>query len=158
MSGRVMDSDRVKHGEILDMDLMNLTENYGEGASAMRMAGEYKERRRQMGRKPREEMSESEEEERHVLRKKLPEEMPGQTEQMNKYLARLPERHKEKMRMEEGRLFDGGRRKGKVEVARHKEGESHMYPAADADKLRREVLSVSLFPNLYNKKNLLMSM
>lgn len=153
-----MDSDRVKSGEVVDFDLMNLTENFGEGANAMRMSAEHKVRGGGIREKEDDEMSLSEEEEMRE-RKRLPDRM-GMSKGLSTYLAKLPASEREKMRREKDSTFEGGgRRRGKkLEIARHKEGESHTYPAENADALRKDILGMSLFPNLYNKKNLLMSM
>lgn len=163
MSGRLTDSNRVKHGEIVDADLMELTENYGEGATSMKLASEYKVRRdmeKKMG--VAEESSDEEEEkkpmESSMEKKEKGKETPGRSEAFSKYLAKLPGREA-KMMKERDAVFGGrGRRGRKLEIAKHKEGERHEYPAEDAMKLRKEVLSVSLFPNLYNRTNLLHAM
>ena len=157
MSGRLTDSNRVKHGEIVDADLMELTENYGEGATSMKLASEYKVRRdmeKQMG-----VAEESSDEEKPMEKKEEKgKETPGRSEAFSKYLAKLPGREA-KMMKERDAVFGGrGRRGRKLEIAKHKEGERHEYPAEDAMKLRKEVLSVSLFPNLYNRTNLLHAM
>lgn len=156
-----MDSDAIKSGEIVDFELMNLTENYGEGASAMKISAEHKIRGGRIRRaRDEDEMSLSEleemEEEEAKKGKKAPE-RAGMSREMSRFLATLPARERERMRRQR-ELFKGGKRKGKLEIAKHKEGESHDYPAMEAQELRERVLGASLFPNLYNRKNLLMSM
>ena len=155
MSGRVVDSDRIKHGEIVAPDLMDLTENYGEDANAMRISSEYKNRRRMRKELAGEDTSSDEDEKPHRILKK---ETPGQSESLSKYLEKLPEREKRMMKYRESAFEGGGRRKRKVEMGKNTEGDSHMYPAKDALKLRKEVLGLSLFPNLYNKNTLLAGM
>lgn len=54
-----------------------------------------------------------------------------------------------------GRMKGMGKREMKKELGDRK---THQYPAKNADALRKEVLSMSLFPNLYNRKNLLKTM
>ena len=157
-----MDSDRVKHGELVDFDLMNLTENYGEGRSAMKMSAEHKVRKdeeRRMRDDDEMSLSEKEEEKEKEKGKRIPD-RPGMSRGLTKYLAKLPASQRERMRRQAEQPFSsmGRKRSKKLEIAKHREGETHMYPAEDADKLRKEVLSVSLFPNLYNKQNLLVSM
>ena len=159
MSGRVADSDAIKSGETVDFDLMNLTENYGEGANAMKISAEHKVRGRGRPRvKDEDEMSlsELEEMEEREKGKKAPE-RSGMSSEMSRFLATLPARERERMRRQR-QLFKTSKRKGKVEIAKHREGERHDYPAMEAQELRERVLGASLFPNLYNKHNLLVSM
>ena len=101
-------------------------------------------------------LSELEEMEEAKEGKKRPE-RAGMSSEMSRFLATLPARERERMRYQR-QLFKTNKRKGKVEIAKHKEGETHEYPAMEAQELREHILGASLFPNLYNRKNLLVSM
>lgn len=50
------------------------------------------------------------------------------------------------------------RRKAIKEMKAPTAGEKHIYAAKNRDTLRKDILSVSLFPNLYNHKSLLAGM
>lgn len=154
MSGRVIDSDAVKSGEIVDFDLMDLTENYGQGANAARMAAQHTVRSGRMRRKEDDEMSLSELEEMEEAKgKPKASERMGVSSEFSRFLATLPARERERMRYQR-QLFKTGKRKGKLEIAKNKEGDKHEYPAMEAQELREHILGASLFPNLYNHSNL----
>ena len=150
MSGRLVANDRVKAGEIVDASLMELTENFTSKGNAKRLSSEHTERVR---------MEKENGVESSLPKKEEPgKETPGRSEAFSKYLADLPKKEEEKMKEREQRLFSTGRRKGKLRISAERESDTHDYPAEDAMKLRREVLGMSLFPNLYNRSNLLKAM
>ena len=85
-------------------------------------------------------------------------EKAGQTKEYTASLMRMEERLKEKAR--EQRYIDArGLKQRQPGMGRGPtEGERHVYPVEEASKLRAEILSKSLFPNLYNRANLMSAM
>lgn len=153
MSGRVANSDRTKKGELVSAELMSLTKDQGgEASNPARITSEYKVRKSEMA-------GEAESSDEEETRKRFVDpETPGRSKDLSKYLAKLPSREKAMMESRSEPFSGRGRRGRKLEIAKHKEGDTHEYPAKDADALRKEILSVSLFPNLYNRSTLLRGM
>ena len=90
---------------------------------------------------------------------KLPKkERMGMSAELGGYLEELPKREAEKReRRSEPFPSRYGKKTGQLGVPDFK-APPHKYPAEHVDTLRKEVLSVSLFPNLYNRSNLLKAM
>ena len=85
-------------------------------------------------------------------------ERKGMSAELGGYLEELPKREAEKReRRSEPFPSRYGKKTGQLGVPDFK-APPHKYPAEHVDTLRKEVLSVSLFPNLYNRSNLLKAM
>lgn len=167
MSGRVVDSDYVKPGEILPVSFVALTEQNNPTENSAQIQAEYLERRKMRGlasEQP-EMMKPTSEPHLYGGRGRSPSPPPsrvgkervGMSKALSGFLERLPSKEQEK-REEQDRPFPArGHKKGHLGVPVG-EKKAHNYPAKSADALRKDVLSLSLFPNLYNRSTLLRGM
>ena len=195
MSGRVVDSDFVKSGELVPLSYISLTEQNNPRENAAAIQAEYLERRemrdlaveRPMMMAPVVEsgvpMSERsvakdmknlelynliEESKGWLPRSEYLEilaehglpDLPSSSDAFKRMLMNMPGKEKALREEFERRAVEHGVGR-KLREAPAKEAARrlvHTYPAASADALRKQILSVSLFPNLYNKKTLLAGM
>lgn len=162
MSGRVTDSDYVKPGEILPVNYIVLGEANAPILNSATIQSQYLERRR---------MRSLASEHPSVMmpvanksrdRSASPpsrdgKERVGMSKSFSAYLENLPAKEKEKREKQDVPFpgHQGEKSSLKINAGRKV---AHNYAAKSRDSLRKDILSVSLFPNLYNHKSLLAGM
>jgi len=196
MAGRLVDSDRVKEGEIVPIGYLALVDANKPRETAAAIQAVYLDRRQQAGEvaefrdmtmgEPEQKRGESgfTEAERRILaelgveepddpvymrpdmRAHLQEEIrlavesrPGMSKQYSKYLFKLADKLSEKSE-QKLEISDVPRRMSQRErgVKASQMAIEHKYPAEPKEKLRKEILANSLFPSIYNRKNLMRAM
>lgn len=167
MSGRVVDleDDTRAIMNILPITMLALTEMNNPMENSAAIQGQYLERRAMRLRTGRRSavLIPDEPGTPYVDGRRSPSpvregrERPGMSKSMSGFLENLPEKEAEK-RKRRDEPFPARRGQGGALGIPALKGKAHEYPAEPYDKLREEVLKVSLFPNLYNKKTLLRGM
>ena len=164
MSGRVVDleDDTRAIMSILPITMLALTEMNNPMENSASIQGQYLERRAMRLRTGnRSAILMPEPETPYVGRRRRSpspvregRERPGMSKALSGFLEDLPAKEAEKRKRRDEPFPTRRGQPGALGVPAIK-AKAHEYPARPHDKLKEEVLKVSLFPNLYNKKTLL---
>ena len=166
MSGRVTDSDYVKPGEVLPVNYIVLTDENSSTKPVASIQAEYLQRRRMRGyaaqhpdiMNPTVHQTLSRGRDRSASPpSRLGKERVGMSKAFSGYLESLPAKEQEKRERQDVPFPGKVDRKAQLGVLSGPR-QPHNYAAKNRDTLRKDILSVSLFPNLYNHKSLLAGM
>lgn len=141
MAGRLVTDTRVKSGEVLPLDVIHLTDEADkqvQRAADIRSVFQVAHKLDQMISKHYDMV---------VAEPRVVLEAESESD--------VEEKKKEGRSSRERYL---SKRKAIKEMKAPTAGEKHMYPTKERHNLRADILSVSLFPNLYNRETLLASM